>query len=102
MEVVAADHGLRADGGVDGLMLAEWVKNGAKADDNDSKAVVEAFALSKKVHVYPERPTKIAKVVAVSMAVADAEHIPTPTSTTLFDKRNARFLASQKAGLNFW
>ena len=102
MEVVAADHGLQADGGVDGLMMAERVKNGAKADKSNSKAVVEAVAPPKKIHVYPEQLTKIAKVVAASMAVADAEHIPTPTSTTLFDKRNARFLASQKAGLNCW
>ena len=52
MEVVAADHhGLRADGGVDGIMLAKRVKNGAKADDNDSKAVVEAVAPPKKVRL---------------------------------------------------
>jgi hypothetical protein len=30
-EVIAADHGLRADGGVDGLSLAERVANGASA-----------------------------------------------------------------------
>lgn len=71
-EVVEADHGMRADGGVGGLTLAERVMMGSSASGevNSSAAV----------------------------AVADPA---SASRTILFDKRNERVTAAANAGKNY-
>lgn len=70
-EVIAADHGLRADGGVGGLTLAERVAQGADASMNGAVA-----------------PTKSSKTVSSS----DIKVNPA------YEARNAYITAATKAG----
>lgn len=72
-EVSAADHGLRADGGVGGLSLAERVSLGSKSSAAATPAVV------------------VVNGAATSNVV-----------TSLYDKRNARISAAAKAGKSRW
>jgi len=67
-EVVAADHGLRADGGVGGLSLAERVMNGAAAPTSASTDIV-----------------------------TDTDTVTT-LSNPDYEKRNAKIAACAKAG----
>ena len=77
-EVEAADHGLRADGGVVGPSLAERVNFGAQL-------------------VNGER-TSTASLVTASAPAA----LSKSTSTTYFDKRNAMLVAAGLAGKSRW
>ena len=73
-EVEAADHGLRADGGVGGPSLAERVNFGAQLVNGE-------------------------RTSTASLVTASA---PAATSTTYFDKRNAMLVAAGLAGKSRW
>ena len=68
--VAAADHGLRADGGVGGLSLAERVMNGSAAP------------------------------VAVANGASKSTAAPASAMSAIFYKRNAFIAAAEKAGKN--
>jgi len=77
-EVEAADHGLRADGGVGGPSLAERVNFGAQLVNGQ-------------------------RTSTASMATASApEALSKSASTTYFDKRNAMLVAAGIAGKSRW
>lgn len=68
-EVVAADHGLRADGGVGGLSLAERVMNGAAAP---TSASTDADTVTVTTLSNPDYEKRNAKIAACAKAGAQS------------------------------
>jgi hypothetical protein len=83
-EVLEADHGLRADGGVGGLTLAERVAMGSKAGGSGSSSSV------------------VAPVAATATATTITITAPATAVLPAYAKRNARVLASAAAGKSRW
>jgi len=81
-EVEAADHGLRANGHVGGLTLAERVAQGAMADNIGAKIVVSAS-------------TPVAASVVAPPALSSRNEV-------LYTQRNINVLAAAKAGKSRW
>jgi hypothetical protein len=78
-EVIAADHGLRADGGVDGLTLAERVAMGASA----SLQSIANGSSPPSVPLPPPAPPSVQ---------------PPPQQQHLYQQRNAALLAAVQSG----
>eukprot|EP00559_Dactyliosolen_fragilissimus_P002095 CAMPEP_0184871534 /NCGR_PEP_ID=MMETSP0580-20130426/40773_1 /TAXON_ID=1118495 /ORGANISM="Dactyliosolen fragilissimus" /LENGTH=401 /DNA_ID=CAMNT_0027374203 /DNA_START=581 /DNA_END=1787 /DNA_ORIENTATION=+ len=84
-EVIEADHGLRADGGVDGPTLAQRVALGAQSETSSGSSIPSAI-------VVEVEPKANGVVVPSSLSSATSTHNPN------FDKRNQKIAAASKAG----
>ena len=106
-EVLAADHGLRADGGVGGLTLAERIAMGPNAGvlAVASGASATETAAPSKASLYQKRNENVLASAAAGksrwgsqeIAKIESVEVVTPDKESLYELRNVKVLAAAAA-----